>query len=181
MEIWKPVDWIDGYDCEIEVSNMGRVRRPRLEYVKKSRWGDELHKSSKPPRLFQPSVAQNGYEHLSLYTRRKRQRHLVHRLVARAFVPGYAEGLTVNHKNGVKTDNRAENLEWVTLGRNTAHQWEIGLVDIRGEKHPSHKLTNADVMAIRSALASGSRVKTLAASYGVSETLIYKIRKGTKR
>lgn len=46
---------------------------------------------------------------------------LVHRIVARLFVPGAANGLTVNHRNRVKTDNRASNLEWITLSANAQH------------------------------------------------------------
>lgn len=50
-----------------------------------------------------------------------RQTVAVHRLVALAFVPGYEEGLTVNHKDGNKRNNAIENLEWITAKANVAH------------------------------------------------------------
>lgn len=53
--------------------------------------------------------------------------HLVHRLVAKAFVEGYSEGLDVNHKDGVKTNNRHSNLEWVTRSENCLHSHKLGL------------------------------------------------------
>lgn len=52
-----------------------------------------------------------------------RKKHSVHRLVAHAFCGGYFDGAVVNHKNGVKTDNRALNLEWVTQGQNNQHAY----------------------------------------------------------
>lgn len=47
----------------------------------------------------------------------------LHRLVAKAFLPDYSEELQVNHKNGIKTDNRVENLEMVTNSQNVYHAW----------------------------------------------------------
>ena len=49
----------------------------------------------------------------------------VHRLVAMLYVDGYSDELQVNHKNGVKTDNRADNLEMVTNSENALHAWRV--------------------------------------------------------
>lgn len=105
---------------------------------------------------------------------------LVHRLVGMAFVPGYEDGLTINHINGIKTDNRPENLEWVSLARNTQHQWETGLVDLRGEGQPGHKLTSKQVVYIRRLLAQGVPAHTLAVIAGVSDSLMALIRDGKR-
>jgi hypothetical protein len=51
--------------------------------------------------------------------------------VATAFVEGWREGLQVNHKNGVKTDNRAENLEWVTSSENHQHAHDVLLLEVK--------------------------------------------------
>jgi hypothetical protein len=96
------------------------------------------------------------------------------------FVHGYRPHLTVNHINGIKTDNRPENLEWVTLAQNTKHEWETGLVDLRGEKQPNHKLTQRQVMHIRKALRLGVPANSLSIIANVSPSTIYFIEKGKR-
>jgi hypothetical protein len=101
-------------------------------------------------------------------------------LIGRAFVPGYFDGATIDHINGDKLDNRLENLQWVSLARNTALQWQTGLVDIRGENHPSAKLTDEQTRAISVLLKEGLSQSTIARIFGVSSTLVYKINVGKK-
>lgn len=179
MERWGTVDWIVGYEGSLEVSDRGRVRRGRLTYKTHSQQGTEFI-SYKPAKLLAQERLNSGYLAVAIYRSRKRQRLLVHRLVARAFVPGYKPGLTVNHINGDKTDNQSENLEWVTLSRNTALQWQTGLVDLRGDNHPSRVLNSEQVRAIKTMLKFGVKPPAIAPLLGVSTSTIYKISQGVR-
>jgi len=127
-----------------------------------------------------PWVSSNGYHVVSAKLGDIRPKVFVHRLVALAFVPGFVDGLTVNHINGNKLDNRPENLEWVTPSENTKHQWATGLVDLRGENAPGHKLSQQQVIHIRRALRAGVSANSLAIIAGVHASTIYLIEKGKR-
>ena len=57
----------------------------------------------------------DGYQSVTLYFEGKQERHLVHRLVGRAYLPNPNNYPQINHINGIRDDNRKENLEWVTI------------------------------------------------------------------
>lgn len=109
-EIWKDVQ---GFEGRYQVSNMGRVRSL-------DRLIETEHPYIRKGELLNPSMnSGRGYLRVSFSDGHRHYKHFeVHRLVALHFVPGYKEGLVVNHKNEIKTDNRAENLEWCTYQYN---------------------------------------------------------------
>lgn len=68
-----------------------------------------------------PTLMDNGYVYASFYDKPRKQQKALHRVVAEAFIPNPDNKPEVNHKNGDKTDNRVENLEWVTAKENSDH------------------------------------------------------------
>lgn len=112
----------------------------------------------------------------------KRRRKLLHVLVAEAFIHKPKGSTEVNHKNGLKTDNRAENLEWTTHSENMKHAFGNGLIKpLRGNKSTSAKLTEDDVVKIKQELKApyySGMIRKIAMRYGVVPEAISAIRHG---
>ncbi len=95
----------------------------------------------------------------------------VHRLVALAFIPNPDFKPEINHRDGIKNNNRVSNLEWETGKENVKHAVENGLFNsLRGSKHPHSKLTEEIVLEIRREYATKEISQTdLAKKYGVPQ------------
>lgn len=121
-----------------------------------------------------------GYLHVCLMINGKPRTIRVNRLVAQAFIPNPENKPQVNHINGIKTDNRVENLEWATQAENSSHAVENGLMKpSKGEKHYLAKLSTEDVVYIRNN-PDGLTGRALAKKLGVSPATISEIQRGKK-
>lgn len=115
MTTWKPIPCHEGY----EASDDGQIRSVDRVVIKKNKWGSE-GPARYSGRILKPWATKDGYLQVELQNGKKQ---CVHRLVAMAFVDGSDDGLTVNHKDGNKSNNQPSNLEWVTFYENTMHAY----------------------------------------------------------
>lgn len=122
-------------------------------------------------RMLKPGRMSRGY--LSVAIRGKS--YLVHRLVALAYLGKSA--LQVNHKNGIKTDNRLENLEYVTSKQNIRHSVDV-LGNFIGTRNKNAKLTYDQVCEIRQSAGSSTE---MAKRFGVTASHIRSIRRNEYR
>lgn len=131
----------------------------------------------KSGKILKPATTIYGYNEVSIKLNGKFKSQKVHRLVAQAFIPNPYNLPEVNHINGIKTDNRVENLEWVTSQDNQLHATRI-LGKGAGETHPGVKITEDMVRKACVMFAEGYQNKEVSDVLGISKHTIQKIRKG---
>ena len=133
----------------LEASNLGRVRRRETKRV------FTVHQTSK------------GYNVIGFSYQGKKFTKLVHRLVTEAWLGMCPSGYTVNHKDGNKSNNQIDNLEYLTLGDNDKHAYRIGLKSAQGEQNGRAKLTEEDVRQIRQTYYNGAHYKEIADKFQI--------------
>lgn len=155
-EIWKKVNCCNDY----EVSNYGRVRSN-----KSGKW-----------KLLSISETQDGYKKCSLHYNGSAHCYRLNRLVAEHFIENPQNKPTVNHIDGNKANNRADNLEWATLSEQMQHAYDSGLKKpAKGTLNSVSKLSEDDVKYIRSHYKAHSKefgMLALARKFNVSPVCI---------
>ena len=150
-EVFKKITVCENYS----ISNYGRVR-------------NDIRNTFLSPRKLR------GYERVSLWYNNKANDHRIHRLVAQEFIENKENKQEVNHKNGIRNDNRVVNLEWVTGEENVDHKKKVlnQCDTFKGNNNGNSTLTEKNVIDIR--MSTLSR-KELAEIYNVSATQIGRI------
>lgn len=154
MEEWK---LIDNYKFSYYVSNQGKIKnRKNIILV--------------------PRCDKDNYLRVRLINKEgKRSQQMVHRLVAFAFIPG-DNNLTVNHKDGIKSNNNKDNLEWLSRADNNKHAYETNLKNHKGENHPKSHFKEKDIIQIRKLYDTGNYSQTdLGKLFKVNQARIWEI------
>lgn len=140
MRIWKD---ILGYEGFYKISSDGLVKSVKRDKVLKSH------------------VDTRGYLSLTLHKDGSRKRASIHRLLAEAFIPNKNNYPVINHINGVKTDNRLENIEWCTVQMNSQHAYDHHLKDVANNKPVvAENLDTKELLYFISTRSAGRHFKT---------------------
>ena len=179
QEIWKPVK---NYECLYEVSNLGRVRSlDRIQFIKKKN-GIEMQRPQKG-KVLKPIFDGRGlYQQVTLSKQGEGgKRHLIHRLVAIAFIPNPDNLPEVNHKDECKTNNCVDNLEWCDHKYN--NNYGSKRFQTRGAKNPQNKFTEEMIRDIKQNYIPYDKnfgAKAFQEKYGISLTHVCAIAKGRR-
>lgn len=154
MEIWKD---IEGYEGFYQINCNGHVKSLRTG------------KTLKPGTI-------NGYYSITLCVNFLHKSFLVHRLIAKSFIPNPDNKPCINHKDGNRKNNALDNLEWCTQLENVRHAFRNGLVNTSaGEKHYRSRLKKEDVLDIIRLVNAGGKKSKIAKQYNITNPAISRI------
>lgn len=172
-EEWKDVPGYPHY----QASSLGRLRSIDRHVKIMGRWGYEVTRHHKS-KILKPWVNKRGYNYTSLGDGNRKETHY---WIAISFLGPKPPGKETNHKNGNKSDNTPQNLEWVTRQENVKHSFSTGL-NHYWAKHGISKLDETQVTEIKHLLAGKKKrqrpyYSEIADKYGVDRKTIESIAK----
>lgn len=144
--------WIKmvGFDLPYEISSYGRIRTPHINYKNFYR-------------IKSPFIEPSQYVRIGLKKNQQYKNYSIHRLVCQYFIPNPNNYPVVNHKDGNKSNNIVDNLEWCTHEFNSKHAVSIGkIVGQKGENNPMSRFTNKQIIEIRKLYKAGVSMSRLA-------------------
>lgn len=174
-------EWRDitGYEGLYQVSNIGRVKS--LDRMTNGKSGSLRMVKG---RLRSPSKSGWGYLAVLLVDKTgNHTQHAIHKLVAESFLNNNENLPQVNHRNGIKTCNKVDNLEWITPSGNTQHAYDTGLaVGVLGEQNGKCSISDEDCIEIMRLYKTGSYYqRELAEIFDISRGHVSAIVRGTSR
>jgi len=171
-EIWKP---IEGYEGLYEVSSLGRLKSIARNVTIKTKYTSYFRVTKDT--ILQGSKHKYGYPMFFLCksdASHSKTLYLLHRIVALAFHGPCPDGKECAHLNGDPTDNRADNLKWVTKKENESHKILHGRTT-RGERAGNSKLTERDVKEIRNRYGLGEKIVSISKDFPVRDVHVWRI------
>lgn len=163
--------WLFIPDCsrKYSISNIGNVRREKYSILQKN----GSTKTFKP-KLLKKQLNSTGYLWVNLVTDSGKKFYFIHRLVARCFLSNKNNFDTVNHKDGIKTNNITANLEWCNRKQNIRHAFDNKLMCHKGIKNSQAKVNNELVIEMRS-LKGHLAIKEIAKRFNMSKRATFDI------
>lgn len=168
-ELWKD---IPNYEGLYQASNMGNIRS--LDKIV-PKWNKPYKRKIKG-RVLKKHKANGGYNVVALHKNKNQKTYKVSRLIGITWKDNPDNKPEINHKNSIRTDDRAENIEWCTRSENVKHSYDKGNANQKGEKNAYSKLTKKKVLSIRDKYDSGkySQIE-LSDMFNISKTTIHNV------
>lgn len=156
------------YEGKYQIGNLGTV--VALNYSQK-----------KMKKKLIASLDRKGYYKVTLSKKNLKMTYRVHRLISEAFIEKVENKNFVNHINGIKTDNRIENLEWVTQSENTQKAYDIGIMKgMRGQKNILSKKVK-QISLVGELINEFEGVREAERNTGISSKSISKVALGQRK
>lgn len=165
-EIWRQVNIDEFRDC-YDISNLGRIRRsmPGMGTIAN--------------KILKPNLDGSGYFTIDLCNKPFRKRIKIAKLVAITFLKKPEGNVQINHKKGIRKDDRSTELEWVTASENVLHAYRVLKRKIvKGEEIGSSVLDNSKIIKIKKLLEKGMSQRRIAQIFNVGKTTIQEISAG---